>query len=887
MTLKRILFAMRSVFRKGRFERDMADEMAYHIEMETRQGVERGLSEAAARKAAIRQFGGEHYAKEACRDAWASQWIVDWLRDLEYGLRVARKNWIVTLSSILCLGLCIGASSALASALYELVYRPLPYVEADRLVEVYSTFSKEGLAKTETSFPVLDDLKSEADRFESATMVQKKWGTLESGDVARRSVVVTVTPGFFETLGVPLLVGNTSDVEGDRVDSNVAVLSYSEWKGASGLSDGSYRETMRVDGQSYRVVGVAPKSIERILPQTALFVFREAPVASESPWESRTERDGRIFARLSDGLSLANAQSILSSVNARALADAGEEMRLQGERTGFDIRVDLLAETNGAWLKERLQLLNAQVGGFSLISVTGILGLLLARTNSRIRDFATRQALGASWMAIFRQLLAEMMCVSLGAWFISVLVARAGVAFMVGNSENLFGEGFAVGFGVVGAAFGLAVSLGFGFSVALILTRRAVSAGHGRLFSTERSGGLDRGTLRTLASLSSAQIAMTVVLLVCAGLIARSYFNVASQDYGFVSEGVVTSRVLFSEQEFPEQEDLDAARNRLLEALESEISLREPSLSQGVPTFGYPERPVFVLGSDSESQDRRLAYTSHVSGAYFETLGIGLSSGRFFEPQDEVGWREPLVVDQRFVDRYLPEGNPIGRSVAVGNSPANQGAWPVIVGVVETARYASLDDRNELPMVYRPLRGAYGARELSVMTRATGSEVSALQAISRAIDKVDSRLVIYRSGRLDTFIDQALGVRKSLFSLSGGLAGICVLITSIGTGGMIAYGVSARLREFGIRKALGGTRSQLLIHLIVSNCSPTFVGVVLGTAVAGYAATFLAPSLFGVGPFDARTYVEAVLAVIAPSLLAMGIASWSATGVEPSVALRE
>ncbi|EDY83438.1 efflux ABC transporter, permease protein [Verrucomicrobiia bacterium DG1235] len=833
-------------------EDGMEEEMRFHLEMEAERNRAAGMSEAEARRKALAAFGNPNRVREDCRDELGWSWLGDFWRDVLHGFRVLGRRKGFAVSVVATLGLCLGANTAFFAALDRLVFEELPFADADDLVEVYRVDLSDGGAKLGSNLSLFNEYSSSADSFESVTYQQGKWSNVDIGGQVFRGNVLRVSDGFFETLGLAAAKGEPLRAESA---DGAAWLSHALWESSFGRDEGLLGQAIRVDGRDFRIAGIAPWEVDRVTEEVSLFVKldRAEQAADAADEELRSASEGVVWARLAKGVTKAEALSELTGLERRFLESASAGYRNSNDTHLRRVEVGSVQEIRTQWARSRLTLLNVGTLLVLVIGCVNVANLLLAQANARGEEFWARAMLGARATRLVRQCVGET-CLLVGfGWLASLWVSFLGIRFLEAYSSELFRQNAGIGFGW--KAFGysalvaVVVSIGLGLVVgwkALAASRRAESARSAVQATPSRAANWAR------SSLAIWQTAFTLALLIGGGLLIKSFYLVTSQDYGFDEEDLVTGRIHLTDAAYEDDALREGFKDRLLEVLGAHADVEGVALSTIIPTYGYPDR--LVAKHDAvEGEARRRASFGYVSAGYLRTMGIGLLAGRDFADEDAFGWQTPLLVDERFAETHFPGENAIGKRVRLGGRPRNENNWPVIVGVVETARQASIEGELGLPMVYLPLKGSW-VTEFSVFVKSRRESGVALRLIAEEVAKLDGRLPVYRSGSMEAVLAESLAGRRGLLWLCMGMGAVALALSAVGVYGASAFRVSQRLREFAIRLAIGATESRVIRTNVAADMRLAAWGLALGLLVAWQASRFLATWLYGVEAFDWQTY---------------------------------
>jgi predicted permease len=889
--LRGLAARLRSLVRRDAAERDLDDEIRFHLEMEAQKNRARGMSPAEARRRAVLAFGGVEKHREAVRDGRRLGWIEDLGRDLAYSLRTFRHAPGFALAAVLTLGLAIGAGSVVFSLVNALVLRPFPVPDPGRLVALWSVDPREG-GSAGISFAEYLDWRDESGVFSGLAAQAARPLSLEADGPADLVWSEVVSEDYFAVLGLRPALGRffLPGEEAAPGANPYVVLSHHLWRERFGADPAVVGRRVRVNGHPFEVIGVAPESFHGLRrlgfwPDVWVPLGMHAVVLPERG-DLRSDRDDRwllAVGRLRPGLERERAEA-LASAFARRLEDAFPATNrevgalLTSARAPFDPprfvppQVLVLASSLGL----------VAVALVLLVACGNLAGLMLARASARRREIAVRLALGGSRGRLVRQLLTESAVLAAAGGALGLLLAafasrfegallprlqfRVGLAAAMDHRVVLFTAGVAF------AALFL-----FGLAPALRATRlELLPALRGRA----PAGGARRRELRDL--LVVGQIAASVVLLIAGGLFLRSLGASRTVELGFDPE----DRLLLSVD--PGVRGYDAARkiaffreaDRRVEALPGVVSA---SWGFPVPFDTHGEgTELFVPGAEGEGPRQTVEVAmSTVEPGYFEALGSRLVAGRDLAEGDSAGAPSVMVVNRTMAERFWPGGEAVGRRVRLGGA---DGPEVEVVGVVEDAAHQSPTEARR-PYLFLPLR-QNGAGAMTLVIHVRGSAEALLPAVREEIRALDPALPTYGGVTLERSLRNALSPQETAALLAGLLGALALALALVGLYGVVAYGVARRTRELGIRIALGASPREVLRAVLRGAGRTTLAGVALGLVGALLVGRVMGSLLFGVSPSDPLVFLAVPVLLSAVALLASLLPARRATRVDPLVALR-
>jgi putative ABC transport system permease protein len=810
----------------------------------------------------------------AFRDAvWLQQlrWEDEMIQDLRYGARMLVKNPGFTFVAILTLMLGIGANTAIFSVVNAVLLQPLPYLNAGELVTMYNT------AGGETNWPFspaqyLDAISRNTAFTDIAALSNKGWpaNLTQSGD-AERLQGYQVSANLFSTLGVVPVQGRAFVPEDDRPGSgNVVVLSYELWQRRFGGDPQIIGQPVILNGSPFTVVGVMPADF-RYLTKTDLW----APLAFTA--EDERDRAGylEIIARQRPGVSLDTARAEMDRISreffnkpdspAHAYAAPAQELLTKRVR-------------------QPLLLLFVAVGFVLLIACANLANLLLARGSVRRRELAIRSALGAGRLRVVRQLLVESLLLAFAGGFCGLLLTNLVIKFLAsGLPDYLINANSRVATLTIDAsalwftfALSILTSLLFGLAPALQLSRFNLNEA---LKDGGRSGG-SRNRLRS--TFVVAEVALAMVLLVGAGLIIKSFWRLTRVDLGFDPEGVVTARIDPSGDKYKEFSQVTGFYRDLLERVSAIPGVGNAAIINSLnASFGFSIDEHPPLPADEQLTGQ----INQISGDYFRVMGIPLRAGRFFNDRDAKGAQSVVIIDEALARRDFNGEDPIGKHITCQVNRGKPGVSYQIVGVVGGAKYF---DRTREPfphIYYSYLQENWWSMSLRVRAR-NGDPMNLVAPIRAELAQIDKNQPIHSFKSLDVALSGLLSEQRFTTQLLSSFGALSAVLAAIGVYGVMAYAVTQRTREIGVRMALGARAVDVLKVMLSQGLKLIAIGVVLGLVAAFALTRFMADLLFDVKPNDPATLVSIALLLIVVALAACLIPARRATRVDPIQVLR-
>ena len=873
-------------WRRDRLERDAEAEIRFHLDRETEKWVGRGLAPIEARERAVRSFGPMDKHKADTREARGITWVDELIQDIRYGARTLGKNPGYALLAVLTLGLGIGANTAIFSVINGVLLKPLPYEHGDRLVVVRQSAPLSGQNTLGVAIAEYFDYREQADVFDGLVEYhQMNFDLLNRGEPDRVSTGV-VSANFFDLLGITPVLGRTfvaaDDVPGAEA---VLILSHTYWRQKFGGDPSIVGQVFEMNDKPHRVIGVLPdvphypQENDVYMPVLAC-PFRAAAERT-IPQNRRAFGGLSVFGRLKDGHTHAEAAAAIATVNQRFVADHSGVYRpaTSGfQATTVDVRSAL---TEGA--RELLLILMGITSLVLLIACANVANLTLARMLGRDRELALRSALGAGRWRLVRQLLTESTLLALVGGVVGIVFAYATVGMLttfVGRFTQRTGEigidplvlGFTMLVSLVtGVLFGTLPALGTRVNLTTALKQGSNQAGDG--------GG--RRTMQ--GALIVAQVAVSVVLLVGAGLLLASFYRLQRVDAGYRSDGVISAQVYGN---FSRYGNINALRRLylpVLERLEGQPGVVSAAITNAVPLAGAaPGTTRFDIdGRVTDDPDRRPTTDVRVaSDRYFDTIGIPLVSGRAFVPTDTQD-SLPVVVINRSMARYWDGTDPVGTRISLNRGET----WLTVVGVVGDVRQFGLAQET-VAQIYIPLTQAPFNFAGQILVRTATAPAGFARMLRETVHAVDPNQPVEGVQTLDDLRAEALAAPRLTATLLSVFAGLALLVTLAGIGGVIATSVTQRTREFGVRMALGASRQAVMAMVLRQGLTLVALGLVLGVAAAAVAGRVLSAYLYDTTPRDPLIIGAVALTFLLAGALACLAPARRATTVDPLIALR-
>jgi len=887
---------LRSWFWKLPVEQEVDEELTFHLEMHTRDLIAKGMDPREARDAAARRLGDLQRLKRTCVDLGRkrdrtmriTRWLDEFQDDVTFSLRQLRRSPGFALVTIVTLALGIGANSAIFALADATLIRPLPFRDADRLVMIHDrtpTFDSGTVAPYE--FAAWSTRNS---TFESMTSIAANQRTITAVDGTGEQILTqTVSVRFFDVFGVRPLVGRTFLADDDRPAADAVVLGEGIWRSRFGGDPSIVGRQITMDSQTFSVVGVIPAEFRVVDPASAWTIMTTA--FFNSPANKGFYL--RVIGRLKPGATLGAARADMTAVAdgiSRELPDLNKDRGVMLEPLhdgliGNEVRLTSMV-------------LLGVVGFVLLTCCANVVNLLLARTTARSRELAVRSALGAGRRRIVRLLMAESLVLAViagvGGVAAGAAILNAAPALiprgLLPVGISLAFDGRVLTFCAVAA---LLVAFLFGAAPAWQATRVSLISA---MASGGRSSTAAGSRFRTV--LAAGQVAAAVLLLCGAGLLLRTLDALARVDPGYRQEDLLTMIVSVP---LPNRAAPSASpyftpesRRQFFDAVEREVKavpgVRSAAWGSALPLDGWWVGMSFQRADEPPRPELQGDSTRHqnVSPAYFSTMGIPILAGRGFTTADTATSTPVCIVNEEFVRRYSRDRSPLGTRIVIRGMTTGGDPRPVreIVGIVRQVKERPDEARSE-PHVYVPIAQDPGWRASLVVQPATGPASSLAPAVRAAIARVDKGRPVAEVRTMAAIGREATATARFRAVLVGTFAALALTLAIVGVFGVLAYAVQQRVREFGVRIALGATTANVLRLVFASTLRILAAGVLAGLIGAALLARSIATFLFGVKPLDPVTFGGVAILLALTAALATAVPALRAAGVDPIVVLRD
>ncbi|HWF84360.1 MAG TPA: ABC transporter permease [Vicinamibacterales bacterium] len=859
-------------------DRDVADEVQHYLDETTAALIANGRSTEDARRAARMELGNATLVREEVRAQGWENAVATLLADLRYSARRLRDRPGFTTVNVLTLALGIGASTAIFSAVNPILFESLPYPDAGRIMMI-SDFGPEGTPQ-DVTFGTYLELAARSRSFDAIAVLKAWQPSMASDAEPERLSGQRVSAGYFRALGLSPILGRDFQPSDDRPDGpRVVVLSDRLWR-RLGADRAIVGREIKLDDNGYMVIGVMPRDFENVLASSAEIWTPLQYSTALSPDGREWGHHLRMVARRRRGVGIDHARQELQMLAHSPLAefprvpwaslDQGLIVNALQHEVTRDVRPALLAVLGAVTL-------------VLLISCVNVANLLLARGAQRRGEFAMRAALGAGRMRLVRQVLTETLLLAAIGGAVGMIAAEAGVRALVALSPPGLPRLSAMRVDGAVFAFGVAITTSIGVLVGIIPALHASRADLqvGLHHSSPRATA---GHRVTRGALVVTEVALALVVLVIAGLLLRSVERLFAVAVGFEPSRLLTMQVQVSGRQYGS----DAARYRFFSQLLDEVR-RVPGVTAAAATSQLPlsgDRDGYGVHFESDhglnDDNSALRYT--VTPGYFETMRIPLRSGRLLDAHDISGAPRAALINESFAKRRFPGRDPIGQRIRFG---PDEGEWYTIAGVTGDVKQASLAMGEEDAVYVTMPQWHWVDNVMSLVVRARADNAAALAAAVRnAIWSIDKDQPIARVATMDDLLEKSEANRRFALILFEAFGLVALVLAAIGIYGLLSGGVAERMREIGVRSALGASRGTIVALVVRQGMTLAGAGVLIGLAGAAIASRAIVTLLFGISRLDPVTYLGVIALLITAAMMACCLPAWRAAQIDPASTLR-
>ncbi|HTG99825.1 MAG TPA: ABC transporter permease [Vicinamibacterales bacterium] len=815
--------------------------------------------------------------------------------DLKYAGRVLWRDRGFAATVILTLAVCIGANAAIFAIINGVLLRPLPIPESDRIVALYNSYPKAGVERASSGVPDYYDRRRETDAFEELALYRLNGQTIGGQNEPQRLTGMAVTPSLFRMVKATPHRGRVfREDEGEIGREHEVILSYALWQQLFSGQDSAVGRDLRINGENHTIIGVMPQSFFFMDPDVKLWTPLAFTPQQKSD-DARHNNSWTMAGRLKPGVSVGIAQQQVDALNARNL-DRFPAFKQILINAGFHTIVAPLQQDLVREVRPTLLMLWAGVLFVLAIGAVNITNLVLIRSSARMRELATRHALGASLPRLMRHLLTETVFLTTVGGALGLIVGYAALRALGSVGLDALPRAHEITIDIKVMGFALSLALLVGLAVGLAPVARLTALNLAQAFREEgRSGTSGRGARGVRRLLVASQVAFAFMLLAGAGLLLTSFHRVLAVDPGFDPANVVTARVAPPASRYRDEAAVRALAERFVTAVRSIPGVEHVGISSSIPFGGdYSDSVILAEGYRMAPGESLISpYRVFATPGYFEALDIPVKRGRTFNDSDTATSPGVVIIDERLAHRFWPGADPVGRRMYQPENPNDlvtpdkNTRYLTVVGVVGETRMAGLATTEDRVGAYYLPFTQFGRRALTLTVRTTGDPLAVAPSIRQQLRALDPELPLYSVRTMADRMNESLADRRTPMVVAIVFAVVALFLAAIGLYGVLAYQVSQRTREIGIRLALGSD-SRRVFGLIVKEG----MGLLAGGYVAGLGGAFvirrtMAAQLYGVGPMDPVVLgsVAAVLALV--TFVACTLPARRAARIDPIVALSE
>jgi putative ABC transport system permease protein len=870
------------LWRRQQMEEHLDKEVQFHIAQHAVDLMARGIDPENARRQARLAIGGPEQVKESCRDARGTRWLEELLQDSRYAARVLRQSLGFAAVSVMTLALGIGATTAIFSAVNPILFEPLPYPHAERIATVWYV-GADG-SRGPQSFGAYRELAARSRLFDAFAVFKPWQPTLTGPSQPERLDGQRVTAAYFHVLGMAPALGHDFDPADDRSGGpNMVILSNTAWQRRFHRDRTIVGHQITLDDNLYTVIGVMPAAFENVLAPSAeiwsLLQYDASLPANGREWGHHLS----MVARLRPGFAMEQGKRELDEI---AHTPVPEFSRPPWCSMNHGLIVNPLQDDITRSVKPALLAVFGAAILVLAIACVNVANLVLARGAQRRGEFAMRAALGAGRTRLVRQLLAESLLLSLMGGALGITLAGMGVRAVVALSPPELPRLAAIQVNMPVFIFGFGVTILIGLAVGLI---PALNVSHCNLHiglqqRSRRSTGSQQLTRRALVVI---EVALALLLLVGAGLLLRSLERLFAVAPGFNPSHVLAMQVqVSSARRFPNSTAIHRFYAQALDAVTRVPGVERAAFTSQLPLNADPtETYGGHFENDSNPSDSSAAFRSAVTPGYFELMGIPLIRGRLFAPRNmQPSAVRPVLINQSFARRKFPGQDPIGRRVRFGG-PDNR-PWDVIVGVVGDVNQMSLAGGQADTVYVTTAQWLWADNPLWLVVRSRGDAAALAPAVKKAIWSVDKDQPIVRMDTMESMVAASAAQRRFALTLFEAFALAALVLAGIGVLGILSGSVTERMREIGVRLALGASRGDILALVIREGMTLTGLGAAMGLGGAVIASRVLVSMLFGVSRLDPVTYLGVTSLLGGVSAIACWVPAWRAMRIDLAITLR-
>jgi predicted permease len=878
---RKIGIALRSLFQKNRVEKDLDEEFRFHLEMQTRKNIERGLDPEEAHYAARRSFGGFEQVKEECRDLRGTGFIETFWQDTRFAIRTLMKRPGFTAIIVLTLTLGIGANTAIFSVINGVLLRPLPYEGGQKLVVLRQQAPLADVDNMPFSVKEIFDYREQNQTLEAIVEYHTMAFILLGRGEPERVQTGVVSAEFFDVLKVQPYLGRTFLPGEDEIGADpVLVMSYEFWQKNGGDSD-IVGQTFEMNDRVHTIIGVLPP-VPQFPDENDLYMaVSSCPFrSSDALRENRNGRMMRVFGKIKPEISLEGAQADLSTVARRLEEDYPESYP---KARGYAVAVNSLQEELTQQARPTLLVLLGTVALVLLIACANVANLTLSRLLRRERELAVRSAMGASRGRLLRQLLTESTLLAIVGGALGLLLAAGALDLLAAFTARFTARAGEITIDGPVLLFTVLVSIATGVVFGSI---PAFTAKQNLVTALNEGGGRTTsgaGSHRVRSLLVVSQIAISLILLTGAGLMIRSFIKLQQVDGGFQTERVLTLLLDLNWSKYDTPDKQRDFHRSLLAKVQSVPGVSSAAITRTFPLneIGPFTRRLQIEGRLVEEGQLLPQVDVHTASPdYFQAIEIPLVTGRTFTSLDHAEAPKVAIINQSMARHYWEREDPVGRRLSLDGGET----WTTIVGILGDVRQYGLDTDIE-DVIYLPLE-QFPNRVTSLVVRTAAGTLAMGRQLTKAVYEVDPNQPVARVRTLEQVRSDSIAAPRLTTLLLGLFAGLALLITAAGISGVLALSVTERTHEIGIRMAFGATQADMLKMVLKQGVVLVLIGLAFGIAGAFALAQLMSGLLFEIEPTDPITFIAVSLVLAVVAIIASVLPARRATGIDPMSALR-
>jgi putative ABC transport system permease protein len=804
------------------------------------------------------------------------------LQDLRYGIRMLFKSPAVTCVAVISLALGIGANTAIFSVVNAILLKSLPYTDPDRIVLAWGNMPSENSNRSQVSATDVADWRSQNSVFEDVTTYQSYRPIMSGIGEAERIPGMGVGDGYFKIMRIEPILGRafTSEEQIDGQDM-VVILSYGLWQHRFGGDPNVVGKSVLLNSRPHTIVGVMPAELHS-LPTTLIDAPAEfyRPVGENYDSEQRSARHLRAIARLKSGVTLAQAQLEMDVISGRL------EQQHPRHNTGYGVRLVSLPEDSVGGLRQTLLLLFGAVAFVLLIACANVGNLLLARSTARQKEIAIRAALGAGRTRLIRQFLTESMLLAVLGGGLGLLLALWGTGFVesLGSRVTPLLHGIDIDSRVLGftVVISLLAGIVFGLAPALHVSKPDLNES---LKQGGRTSGSDFGRNRLGGSLVVSEVAMALVLLVCAGLLIQSLMRLRDINPGFNPENMLTMNVTLPGVKYPKSANWITFYRNLVDRLEALPGVQGAGVTSVLPFSGNFDGRSLVIEDHPKPPGQEISVDLYITTpGYLRTMAIPLTKGRELAEQDTESAPMVTLINETMARDLWPNQDPLGKRIKFPGSEKTPQTWRTIVGVVSDVNQFALDKKP--PMQIYLAEAQSPTSFMTLVVRTVSDPKTMIASVRQEIRAIDPDQAVYGIATMEELLSNSISLRRFSMLLLVVFAAVALTLAALGIYGVVSFSVTQRTREIGIRMALGAARGDIVKLVVSHGMALTLSGVAIGLIAAFGLTRLMTSLLYGVSATDPVTFAVISVILTGVALGACFVPARRATKVDPMVALR-